>query len=105
MIEPPSDFGRTGILKVHDAIFVAVKILFVKQGASSMEQTGKNKMDIATDAFAIETGKERSRTRAVKATIMEENPNLQTNAPELGNRIQQRISNDSESKEGLCRGA
>src|SRR5579872_2679424 len=101
MVEPPGDFGRAGILKVHDGILVAVEILFIEQSSGAMQQSGENEMDIATNALAIETGKQCRRTRPVKATIMKENTNLQTNAPELRNRIQQRISNEGESKEAL----
>src|SRR5438477_7253806 len=58
MVEPPSDFGRTGILEVHDSVFVAVKLLLVKQGSGAVQQAGKNEADVVADAFPVKTRKQ-----------------------------------------------
>ena len=31
MVEPPGNFGRAGVLEVHDGVFVAIKLLFIEQ--------------------------------------------------------------------------
>jgi len=36
MIEPPSDLGRTGILEIHNGIFIAIEMLFIKKCAGAV---------------------------------------------------------------------
>ena len=52
MIEPPGDFGRTGVLEIHDGIFVAVELILVEQGSGTVDQAGEFELGVAADALA-----------------------------------------------------
>ena len=58
MIEPPGDFGGTGVLEVHDGVFVAVKLFFVEQGPGAVQQAGENEGDIACDPLPVKAREE-----------------------------------------------
>jgi hypothetical protein len=51
VIEPPGDFGRTGILEIDDGILVAVELLLVEKSARAMQQAGVDEVDIAADSL------------------------------------------------------
>jgi hypothetical protein len=81
MIEPPGNFGGTGIFKVNDGVLVAVKILFIKEGASTVQQAGVHELDVVANPLAVETGEKRRRRGAVKAFIVIEHSNSQSCLP------------------------
>ena len=58
VIEPPGDFGRTGVLEIDDGILVAVELRLVEKSARTMQQAGVNEIHIAADAFPVETGEQ-----------------------------------------------
>ena len=37
MVEPPGDLGRTGILEVHDGVFVAIEVSLVEKRARAVQ--------------------------------------------------------------------
>jgi hypothetical protein len=78
MIEPPGNFGRTGILEVDDGVFVAVEVGFVKQRSRAMQQAGEDEAGIVANALAIETGEERSGAGSVKTFVVVENSDFQS---------------------------
>src|SRR5580698_878081 len=55
VIEPPCDFGRTGVFEIDDGIFIAVELLFVKQRSGTVYEAGKNKFGVVANAFAVKT--------------------------------------------------
>jgi hypothetical protein len=61
MIEPPSDFGRAGILEVHNGVFIAIEMILVKQSPGAVQQAGEHELHVAADPFAVETGEKRCR--------------------------------------------
>jgi len=77
VIKPPGDLRRTGIFEVDDGVLVAVKLLFVEQRASAMDQSGEFKLDIAANAFAVEAGKQGGGRGSVETLIVVEDPNSQ----------------------------
>ncbi len=58
MIEPPGDFGRAGILEIDDGVFVAIKLLLVKQRPGAMKQSGEDETGVTANALPIEAGKQ-----------------------------------------------
>jgi hypothetical protein len=78
MVKPPGNPGRTGVLEVHDGIFVAIKLLLIEQRPGAVEQTGKDEVDILPDPLPVKTGEEGSRACPVKALVVIEDPNFQS---------------------------
>ena len=58
VVEPPGDFGGTGILEVYDRIFVAIKMALIEQGSGAMQQSAVNEFDIIADALSVKPGEE-----------------------------------------------
>src|SRR5208282_6798241 len=56
VIEPPGNFGRTGILEIDDHILVAVELMLVEKGARAMQQSGVDEVHVTADSFPVETG-------------------------------------------------
>src|SRR5208282_881509 len=81
MVEPPGDFGRIGIFEIHNGIFFAIKVLFVKQRTGAVQQAGENELDVAANPFTVETGEKRCRRSAVKTFVVIEHPNSQACLP------------------------
>ncbi len=77
MIEPPGNLGGTGVLEIDDRIFVAVELLFIKQRAGTVDQSGEFEIDVAADALTIETREQRGRRSSVKTLVVIENPDSQ----------------------------
>ena len=57
MVEPPGNFGRTGVFEIDDGILVAVELIFVEQRPGTVDQAGEDEVGIAANALAIEAGK------------------------------------------------
>jgi hypothetical protein len=55
VIEPPRNTRRGAILEVHDGVFVAGKIGFVEQRASTMHQPAILKLRRGVNALAIKS--------------------------------------------------
>jgi hypothetical protein len=70
VVEPPGDSGRTGIFEIDDHIFIAVELLFVKKGASPMEQAGVNEICVAANPLPVEAAEQGGRGRPVKTLVM-----------------------------------
>ena len=81
VIEPPGDFGRTGILEIDDGIFVAVKLALVEKGARTMQQAGVYEVHIAADSFPVETGEQGGRRSPVKTFVVIKDANSQISFP------------------------
>jgi hypothetical protein len=77
VVEPPGNLGRARILKVHDCIFIAVKIVLVKKGSRPMQQSREDKFDVIADALPVKTGKHRRRGSTVKTPIVIKDPDSQ----------------------------
>jgi hypothetical protein len=84
VIEPPGDFGRTGILEIDNGILVAIELVFVEERAGAMQQAGVNEFHIAANAFAVETREQRSRGSAVKTFVVIKDPHSQIRLPNPG---------------------
>jgi hypothetical protein len=78
MIEPPGDFGGGGIFEIDDGVFVAIKLLLVKQRPGAMKQSGEDESGVAANALPIEAGKQGRRASPIKAFVVIENPNFQS---------------------------
>src|SRR5208337_39539 len=83
VIEPPGNFGRTGIFEIDDGILVAIELIFVEERAGAVQQAGVDEVDIAADAFAVETGEQRGRGSAVKTFVVIKDPHSQIWLPLL----------------------
>ena len=77
VIEPPGDFGRTGILEIDDGILVAVELLLVEKSARAMQQAGVDEVHIAADSFPVEAGEQGGRGRPVKTFVVIKHPHSQ----------------------------
>ena len=77
VIEPPGDFGRTGILEIDDGILVAVELLLVEKSAGTMQQAGVNEVHIAADSFPVETAEQGGRASPVKTFVVIKDPHSQ----------------------------
>ena len=53
MIEPPRDFGRTGILEINDDVLVAIEMGFIKERPGPVQQPGKLEVHVAPDSFPV----------------------------------------------------
>ena len=78
MIEPPGDLGGAGIFEVDDGVFVAIKLLLVKQRSGAMQQSGEDERGVSANALPIEAGKQGGRASPIKALVVIENPNFQS---------------------------
>ena len=74
VIEPPGDFGRTGILEIDDGILVAVKLLLVEKRTRTMQQAGVDEVHIAADSFPVEAGEQGCRGSPVKTLVVIKDP-------------------------------
>src|SRR5208282_4483694 len=81
VIEPPGDFGRTGILEIDDGILVAVELLLVKKRAGTMQQAGVHEVHIAADSFPVETGEQGGRGSAAKTLVVIKDPHSHNEFP------------------------
>jgi hypothetical protein len=73
MIEPPSNFGRTGILEINNGILVAIELSLVEQCARAVQQSGEDEVGIASNAFPVKTGKQRRGRGSIEAFVVVEN--------------------------------
>ena len=81
VIEPPGDFGRTGILEIDDGVLVAVKLLLVKKSAGAMQQAGVDELYIAADSFPVKAREQGGRARPVKTLVVIKHPHSQIGFP------------------------
>ena len=81
VIEPPGDFGRTGILEIDDGILVAVELLLVEKRAGTMQQAGVDEIDIAANSLPVESGEQGGRARPVKTLVVIKDPHSQVSFP------------------------
>ena len=81
VIEPPGDFGRTGILEIDDGILVAVELVLVEKSAGTMQQAGVDEVHIAADSFPVEAGEQGGRARPVKTLVVIKHPHSQISFP------------------------
>jgi hypothetical protein len=86
VVEPPGNFGRTGILEIDDGVLVAVELILIEQSAGSVDQAGEFEIGVAANAFAIKAGKQRGRGSSVKTFVVIEDPNSQ-GMPQSPNRF------------------
>jgi hypothetical protein len=81
VVEPPSNFRRTGIIEVDNRVFIAIELTLIKQRPGAMYQAGKLEVHIITNAFAIEARKQRRRRCPVETFVVIENSNPQAMSP------------------------
>ncbi len=81
VIEPPGDFGRTGILEIDDGILVAVKLLLVEKSAGTMQQAGVDEVHIAANSFPVESGEQGGRACPVKTLVVIKDAHSQIGFP------------------------
>ena len=60
VIEPPGDPGRSGVLEIHDGVFIAGEFALVKQRAGAMDQAVILIGGACVDALAMKARKQRS---------------------------------------------
>ena len=77
MIEPPRDVGRTRIFEVNNRVLVTIKLLLVEQRTRTVDEAGEFKIDVASNALAIEPGEQRGRGSPVEAFVVIKDPNSQ----------------------------
>ena len=77
MVEPPSNFGRTGILEINDSVFVAVEMGFVKKRSRAVQQAGEEEVGVFANALAIEAGEECGGASSIETLVVVENSYFQ----------------------------
>jgi hypothetical protein len=73
MVEPPGDFGRTGVLEIDDGVFVAVEMGFIKERSRAMQKAGEDEVGVFANALAIKTGEECGGGSTVETLVVVEN--------------------------------
>ena len=88
MVEPPGDFGRAGILEIHDGIFVAIKVVLIEQG-SRRGAAGRRKQTQRRCEFVHgKNARKALRMTPRQSTCRDKTPELSTLSP-LPARIRQ----------------
>jgi hypothetical protein len=77
MVKPPSDPGRTGILKVHDRVFFSDELLLVKQRPGPVQQPKILKLHVIADALPVKASEQGRRRCPIETLVVIKNPNLQ----------------------------
>jgi hypothetical protein len=77
MVEPPSDFGRTGVLEIDDGIFVAVEMRFIKERSRAMQQAGEDEGGVLANALAVKPGEECGGASSVETLVVVKDSDFQ----------------------------
>jgi hypothetical protein len=59
MVKPPCDTGRGGVFEIDDGVFVADKLVFVKERAGAMDEAVVLVTGSGGDALAMKSREER----------------------------------------------
>src|SRR6185437_14668365 len=59
MVEPPGNFWRGRILKIHDRVLIAGEVFFVEERSGAMQQSAELKRHVVANAFRVEAREER----------------------------------------------
>jgi hypothetical protein len=73
MIEPPGQLRRTGILKVNDGVFVAVKQTLIEELRRAMRQAGVGKFRLGMNRLPHKAREDGGRGGSVKAPVVKKN--------------------------------
>jgi len=73
MVEPPGDFGRTGVLEIDDGVFVAIEMGFIEERSRAMQQAGEDEGGVFANALAIKTGEECGGGSTIETLVVVEN--------------------------------
>jgi len=73
MVEPPGNFGRTGVFEIDDGVFVAVELILIEQSTGAVDEAGEDEIGVAPNALAVKAGKQRRGRGSVKAFVVIEN--------------------------------
>ena len=57
MVEPPGNFGRTGIFEIDDGVLFAIEFLFIEQRTGAMNEASELEVGVLANALAVEAGK------------------------------------------------
>src|SRR6266700_7810587 len=76
MVEPPGHFRRIRKLEIHNHVFVAIEQLGLPWLRCPVSHPGKAELRVRVKAFAIKAVKECGGSSAIKAAIVETEPNL-----------------------------
>jgi len=81
MVKPPANFWRGRIFEIDNGVLIAIEILFIEQSPRAMHETAKLETHIIADPLPVKTGKQRSRSSAIEAFIVKEDPDLHSALP------------------------
>src|ERR1700722_2473524 len=81
VVEPPSEFGRAGILEIDDGVFVAVEGAVLEGLRGFVRHAGVEEFGGGVDALAIEARENRGGRCSVEALVVEANPDSQFPLP------------------------
>jgi len=78
MVEPPRNLRRRRVFEIDDGVFIAGKVALLKKSTGAMDESVVFVLVTLTDALAMEAGEQRSRTGSIKALVVVQNANLQS---------------------------
>src|ERR1700732_2859068 len=81
MVKPPSKQRRTGILEIHNGIFVSVKNPILKRMRGLMGHSRIKNLRVGMNALAVEARKDRGRSRSVETPVMKTKAKLHSCLP------------------------
>src|ERR1700735_567576 len=76
MAEPPGKQGRTGILEIHNGVFIAVENTVFERVRGFVRHSGVHKLSVRMDALTVKAGKDRGRGCSIEAFIVKTKANL-----------------------------
>src|ERR1700734_1652695 len=76
VVEPPGEQRRTGVLEIHDGVFVAVENAILEWLGSFMRHPGVHKLGVRVDTFSVEAGENGGGGRSIEAFIVKTKANL-----------------------------
>jgi len=82
MVEPPGYFWRVGIFEINDRIFIAIEDAILPRRHSPVGHAAKSEFSVLIEALTVKAVKQRSRSRAVKTSIVEAKPCASHDEPE-----------------------
>lgn len=77
MVEPPCNFGRTGIFEIDNCVFVAVEMGFVKKRSRAVQEAGEEEVGVFANALAIEAGEQCGGASSIETLVVVEDSYFQ----------------------------
>src|SRR5450631_832022 len=78
MVEPPCNARRRRVFEIDDGIFIPGKVSFLKKRPGAMDEAVIFVLVTLADALPMKAGEQRSRTGSIKALVVVQNANLQS---------------------------